>query len=327
MGEMLTLEFAPIDLARVRFSVSPLTELWQSVRALQSPVARTMHLPWVTAAGACLDAGEIAILQALQPPSGINPDFIHPPPRGPAPALESELEEMATTPPDRVRRELSEAYCGRRVPAVLDPFIQRPDEALAELSQLLRTYWDRALAPHWGRIKAALDGDILQRSYQSACYGAQVVLGGLDDRVTYDDERLLFDNNWTGSQSLGGQGLLLIPSVFIWPLIALVHEAPWQPTVIYPALGSGLLWEPATLSSTALGELIGSRRASVLASLDVPSSTTELARRFGASPGSVSQHLSVLQRAGLVHRRRVGRTVLYRRSQIGDSLVRGVASG
>jgi len=52
-----------------------------------------------------------------------------------------------------------------------------------------------------------------------------------------------------------------------------------------------------------------------------PRSTTELARALDLSPGSVSQHLSVLRDAGLVHGHRVGRAVLYLRSPTGESLV------
>ena len=53
----------------------------------------------------------------------------------------------------------------------------------------------------------------------------------------------------------------------------------------------------------------------------MPSTTTELARVLGASPGSVSQHLSRLRRAGLVEPHRVGRRVYYRLSSSGESLL------
>ncbi len=66
---------------------------------------------------------------------------------------------------------------------------------------------------------------------------------------------------------------------------------------------------------------LGRGRASVLKSLVVPSTTTELARVLGASPGSVSQHLSRLRRAGLVEPHRVGRRVYYRLSSSGESLL------
>ncbi|MGW1873749.1 ArsR/SmtB family transcription factor [Streptomyces sp. NPDC001975] len=52
-----------------------------------------------------------------------------------------------------------------------------------------------------------------------------------------------------------------------------------------------------------------------------PAGTTELAQRLGVSPGTVSQHLGVLHRAGLVTRARHGHLVLYLRSPLGDQLL------
>jgi DNA-binding transcriptional ArsR family regulator len=50
------------------------------------------------------------------------------------------------------------------------------------------------------------------------------------------------------------------------------------------------------------------------------SSTTELAAQLGVTRSAVSQHLQVLAAAGLVHRARAGRTVLYRQSALGTQL-------
>jgi DNA-binding transcriptional ArsR family regulator len=61
-------------------------------------------------------------------------------------------------------------------------------------------------------------------------------------------------------------------------------------------------------------------RARVLVELDRPAATLELAQRLGVSPGSVSDHLTTLRRAGLVMRRREGRRVIYARTARGDDL-------
>jgi DNA-binding MarR family transcriptional regulator len=61
-------------------------------------------------------------------------------------------------------------------------------------------------------------------------------------------------------------------------------------------------------------------RGRILTLLAEPAGTTDLARRLGARPGTVSRHLGVLHRAGLVTRARHGHTVLYLRSQLGDRL-------
>jgi DNA-binding MarR family transcriptional regulator len=54
----------------------------------------------------------------------------------------------------------------------------------------------------------------------------------------------------------------------------------------------------------------------------MPAATTDLARRLGASPAGVSEHLGILHRAGLVQAARDGRRVLYSRTPTGDALMR-----
>jgi len=261
---LLTIRFGPSDLASVRFSVSPLIELWQSARALDSPVAPALHAPWLADARRETHDLDLAQLHALQPES--------------------------------------------------------PEASVEDLDPSERVYWDRVLAPHWDRIRATLEGDVLYRAHQTASGGMRAVLGDLDDSVRYEDTRLLIDQPWSSTVELHGRGLLLVPSVFVWPAMAVIDDGPWPPTLIYPARGSGLVWEPLEPPGRALAALIGARRASVLVLLESPCSTTDLARRLGVGPASVSQHLTVLYGAGLIERQRVGRIVLYRRSAAGELL-------
>jgi DNA-binding transcriptional ArsR family regulator len=149
----------------------------------------------------------------------------------------------------------------------------------------------------------------------------RALLDELDQSVRYEDARLIVDKAWSASLELRGRGLLLVPSVFVWPAVAIIDELPWQPTLIYPARGSALVWEPIGPPREALAALLGARRASVLAMLEAPRTTTDLARGLEVGAGSVSQHLAVLHDAGLIERHRMGRVVLYRRSAAGNLLV------
>jgi len=317
---MFGIQFASADLANVRFAVSPLIELWQSVRALQSPAAKSLHAPWLADARDRVGDLDVAQLCALQPIRGRSPDFIHPPPTEPLAEFEGELARMLATPPARIRLEVASAYRGKPVPPSLRAFVEQPDAAVVRLADLLRAYWQRALAPNWDRIRTVLDGDVLYRARQTAVGGMQTLFGDIDQKVRYEEPRLVLDKSWGGLLKLNGRGLLFVPSVFVWPALVVVDEGPWQPTLIYPARGSGVLWEPRWATPEALGALIGKRRASILASLDAPHSTTGLARRLDVTPGNISQHLGVLQNAGLVRSHRVGRSVLYSRSTMGEVL-------
>lgn len=67
--------------------------------------------------------------------------------------------------------------------------------------------------------------------------------------------------------------------------------------------------------------LLGVVRAGLLVALETPASSTELASRLGVTPTAVNQHLRALRDGGLLVGVRDGRSVLYRRSPLGDRLV------
>lgn len=323
---MLIFRFSSNDLVSTRFAISPLVELHRSVRALDDPGARALHLPWITAAKASTEDVDLDLLRALAPRGvGVySPDFIHPPPSSPLAELEDELDQMLATPPDQVRAEVRVVYRRTELPGKLSPFLEEPDAAVVRLAEVIRQYWQRAVAPYWERLRGLLRGDIFYRGRRLADGGARLLFADLHPDARFADSELRIDKPWHSERDLGGQGLLLVPSAFVWPLISSITKPPWQPTLIYPARGLGLLWEPgAPTAPDALRALLGRRRAAVLAGLDAPRPTADLAQRLGLSAPSVSQHLGVLKDAGLVHASRVGRLVLYARTPRGDGLVGG----
>lgn len=319
---MLVIRFGLEDLANVRFAISPLLELHRSVRALDDPGALGVHLPWIIATRESVDGLDLDLLRALQPRGVYAPDFIHPPPSSPLAELEDELAGMLATPADRICAEIESAYRRTTVPEVLEPFLREPDAALAGLAEVIRAYWDRALAPHWERLRNLLQGDILYRARQMADGGARLLFADLHPEAHLEDDELRIEKPWQATRVLDGRGLVLVPSAFTWPVISSITEPPWQPTLIYPARGVGMLWEPGEPTAPrALSALLGRRRAAVLTALDAPRSTAELAQRLALSAPSVSQHLGVLKAAGLVHASRVGRTVLYAQTPRGAALM------
>jgi hypothetical protein len=322
---MITLRFGPAALAHVRFAISPLVEVRRSRRLLDDPGAGALHLPWVVQARKRTADLDLSLLRALDPTGVYTPDFVSPPPDTPLAELEDELAVVAATPPEQARAEVQRSYRRKPpLPQVLEAFVEDPAAGLAEVVALLRAYWERALAPHWPRVRALLEGDVLYRARQMADGGAERLFADVDPTVSWADGVLSIDKGSVEQDvDLEDRGLLFVPSAFAWPDVVLVTDPKWQPTIVYPARGVGTLWETgAAAPPEALGALLGKVRAGVLLALDRPRSTTDLARALGVSAGGVSQHLGVLRAAGLVHGHRVGRSVLYLRSRAGDGLVR-----
>src|SRR5207244_4144899 len=142
--------------------------------------------------------------------------------------------------------------------------------------------------------------------------GPAALFADLHPAVGWRDTILDVEQVFRGHVELAGRGLLLVPTAFSWIAPVTITERPWQPTLIYPARGIGTLWETGgERTSEALAGVIGRTRAALLAELDAPRTTTDVARLVGITPGGASQHLGALRAAGLVAGRRGGRGVRY----------------
>jgi DNA-binding transcriptional ArsR family regulator len=94
--------------------------------------------------------------------------------------------------------------------------------------------------------------------------------------------------------------------------------------IVYPCSGVLADVDAATLPEP-LARLLGINRALILVLLDAPKSTTQLVALTKQPLGSVGRHLRILLDAGLVRRRRSGKSVLYYRTVGGDVLVEGAS--
>ena len=89
--------------------------------------------------------------------------------------------------------------------------------------------------------------------------------------------------------------------------------------VIYPCAAT--LAEGHPTAPDALTRPLGTGRAIVLTALDSPRSTSQLVALTGYGLGTVGDHLAILRNAGLITRRRAGRSVLYTRTRPGNHLI------
>lgn len=327
---MLSIRFSAQDVAATRFACSRLREVVASVQVLKDAGARAVHLPWVrqTRERLAADGVRYELLSQLMPmPAWYVPDFLCPMPNGPMPTgpgrgIEAELAVLADTPAQRVRAELD------RLPQPWPPLVAElyadPEAGLARLVAEILAYWAVAVEPHWDRIERLTEGEILYRARKMAAGGPAALFDGLHPKISWQDDRLrLAQRRYAREHVLdAGHGLVLVPSVFIWPGAVVQAEDSSQPGLVYPPRGIATLWERGGAAPPrALAVLLGRGRAQLLSELGSPASTTELALRTGQSAPNVSHHLSALRAAGLVAGHRSGRTVLYLRTTLAEALV------
>ncbi|WP_433424600.1 DUF5937 family protein [Microtetraspora malaysiensis] len=319
----LELTFTTRDIANIRFAISPLGEVVASVRVVKNPAAHPLLRPWAEQVRRRLADVDWRLLSDLVPVPTISiAGFTCTPPATSIPDLELELATMRAAA-DRVRTDLDDAGTPRtkRVEALYAD----PGKGLERLAQEVENYWAAAIAPYWPRIRSLLEGEILYRAKLLAEGGAQRMLTDLDPSVTWHDGTLRVEHRYvSGTRSLRGLGLLLVPCVFVWPRVLSVTTPPYQPTVRYSPRGIGTLWESRGLEPPrALAAVLGRTRARLLAELDQPASTRDLALRVGLSEPGINQHLTALRDAGLCTAHRTGRYILYARTTTAEALLGG----
>jgi DNA-binding transcriptional ArsR family regulator len=316
--------FSVEDLARTRFAISPMWELVRSALALRDPSHAALHLPWLRSLSGRLQGLALERVAALNPPRGYSPDFIVPLPGGPLGDIDDDLAALRATPTAHIRADM-ELFASqhKRGPEIAAPYLASPRREVRRLADVLEAYWGRALEPVWPRIRAFLEADIAYRARRLTTGGPAALFAGLSPEVIWKQPHLEVQVPAHDAVfNLDGRGLLLVPSAFTArPVVS--DRAPWLPGVIYPARGIATLWEQASAAPGGLARLIGGSRATMLADLAAPRSTTELAERLSLSPGTTSHHLTALREAGLVTSRRDGRSVLYARTPLGDALATG----
>jgi hypothetical protein len=326
---MITYRLGVDDLATTRFAISPLQETVCSLWAVSDPGRAALHLPWLRTIRPELEALDARLLLSIVGPTRALPDFLTPRPVTFAPSIADELADARAAPAERVREDLRATYRPEAVPEVWKAVRARDDAPVLALRDalcdLLERYWEVALEPLWPQMRLVLEADATYRARRLASGGFRLLFADLHPNVRFRDGVLSIDD-MIGRHDVdaAGRGLLLLPSLFtIKPVPPMSADEP--PYLCYPSRGVGTLWGPVPRpDGTVLADLLGRPRATLVRMLGEPLPTIELARRLAVTPSAVSQHLQVLHAGGLVTRARDGRTVLYRRSPLGDQLVAGV---
>ncbi|HJD82722.1 helix-turn-helix domain-containing protein [Kitasatospora aureofaciens] len=317
------------DLASTWFAYSPILEATLSLRMWSHPGVYRLQSRAFEQLRPSFERLDSRLLLSLVADNRWVPDFLTPRPSAPAPEFRTELATVRGLPPELLRGELEQTFRpnGQPLPALLEAGLAAPERLLARICDALEEYWEACLAPTWWpQARAVLEADLVYRARVLAQHGAAALFTDLDHRLQWADGVLSINRHWTDGDvetAVDGRGLVLCPTFFVRGAITMIDSGR-APQISYPARGqAAMAGQGSPVPPQALEALVGAPKARLLSLLAEPASTTELAYRLGVTPGAVSQHLSVLAATGLVTRARHGRSVLYRRSVLGDELTGG----
>jgi DNA-binding transcriptional ArsR family regulator len=330
---VIRIEIDEPTLARTRIAISPLHELVCGLRLLQRnpDVVPWPYEGWAARARKILRTDPATAPAQLYFRLGsVSPDLFSPVPATALPSIGDELDALRATPAALVDEQFAKHYPDGE-PEFLRPYREERVAAFGRLADGLAAYWDAAIAPYWPAMRAALDEEVLLRARALAADGPDALLSKLHERIRWERPVLTLIKPIEQAMEAVNQRLLLVPLIFSRGALICSSDHPEVIMVTYQSRGAAVLADgpiPAMPhGDDRLAILVGRGRAGVLRALTTPASTTGLATALGLAPSTVSEHLSGLQAAGVVYRRRAGRRVLYGLEPAGVALVGLLDSG
>ena len=330
---MIRIEIDEPTLARTRIAISPLAELVCGLYLLHRNPDR---VPWPYESWAARARRILRTDPAVAPVhlyarlGAVSPDLFTPVPPGSLPSITEELDVLRATPAELVEEQFTKHYPDGE-PDFLRPFRADRAAAFGALADGLAAYWEAAVAPYWPAMRAALEEEVLLRARALAADGPDALLSRLHERIRWERPVLTLVKPMEQSMAAVDQRLLLVPLIFSRGALMASCDHPDVMMVTYQSRGAAVLAETQTpvtaLDDDRLAILLGRGRAAVLRALATPATTTGLATTLGLAASTVSEHLSGLLAAGVVHRRRAGRRVLYGLEPAGVALVGLLDSG
>ncbi|WP_199439210.1 ArsR/SmtB family transcription factor [Umezawaea beigongshangensis] len=319
---MLRIHFTHEDLVRttVAGAPDPLWEVVLSVIRLRERDRPPGYLPWVRAVrdGVRGSAGA-RLLSALAPRARYFPDFLTP--HEAADGLAAGLEAVAGTPSRRLVAELRRLDALAPLPRFVAPLVRGERGALARLVDALREHDELAIAPCRDLVAQSVAADRARRARDLLSGGVPGLLDGLRPRARWTPPVLEVDYCEDRDLHLAGRGVVLVPSYFCRGNPVTLADPRRKPVLVYPICDEDR-WSRLTPGDhRPLQALIGPTRTATLLAVRAPGTTTELARRVGTSPASISRHTCVLRDAGLIRSARCGGSVVHSLTRLGLTLL------
>lgn len=323
---MLRFHFTADDLARVRIAPGP-DPMWETLLSAHVVNQRSGSMLLGTWRERVLSGLSPAarMLLRLTPPRGYSPDFLTPVTG--TDDFEAGLDAVLSTSRVRLRHDMSQLARGHKPRVWMRDLADGSAPALRGLGVAMRSYYELAVAPYWGDVRAAVDLDRAARTRAWVEGGTEHALRTLHPTIRWQHPVLSVSTAAERDVDLAGRGLLIIPSYFCVRAPITLADSDLPPVLLYPIVrrhaGTERGLEARSNGSRQLTALLGRTRAAVLRALGTGATTSELAQRLEISPASASEHATVLRNAGLIASGRERNTVIHALTPLGQTLLNG----
>ncbi|MFI6921809.1 helix-turn-helix domain-containing protein [Nonomuraea spiralis] len=321
----LRIVFTGEDLARVRIAgrADMMWEMALSLHILQRPGGVRALSGWRRQARA--DLAEAGLLKPVReqlvqlvPLGAYFPDFLTP--YESMNGFRQGLDVLTDTPSARVRHEVEQLRRHAPVPASLDDLARGNRRSIRGLARLSERYCQVAFGSRRTDMEDALGRERARLTRVLTDQGVEAMLASLGPSMRWRPPVLEADYAPGRYEiHLQGRGLTLIPSYFGRFTPVAMADVSLPPVLVFPIPHE----TPDPDPDDALPDLLGATRARVLRCIAATTgcTTSELARRTGASLSSASAHAQVLQRAGLITSTRHANMVIHQITRLGVGLL------
>jgi len=223
--------------------------------------------------------------------------------------------------PHRITREQAIAWAEAEEPLCVEAvalLVDDPRDFARRFADLVRVYWRTAFEEEWRRVEPFLSDSVEEDRRLVASAGVWPLLARLPGgcRAAPEAEELRVVCNVDYACQLRSEAaLVLTPSTFIWPHVAVNADPRWPNWVTYPAgcaVRAAVPELPPAELVDVLRALGDETRLRVLKAIAAsPRTTQELAPIVGLTTTGLSKSLLRLADAGLVEGRREGKFVVY----------------
>ncbi|WP_327250525.1 ArsR/SmtB family transcription factor [Streptomyces sp. NBC_01244] len=326
---MLRIHFTAEDLARTRVAatIGAAAETMYSLRLLRDCAAAALPFrPWQEAVRGRLGAQARPVTSLL---AVGGPDIDLTVLMGAAPSLEEGIENLLRASPARLQTELQHIDFHPSQLSWARNLAAGDLEARRDFAAGLVACNEAIVAPYWNRARSRLEGVRATFARTLLDGGIERLLEGMCvSLVRWRAPVLEVRYHRNVDVHLGGRGLVIAPTVFLWKDPALLWDSRDEtsaPTLAIPTIGDAeagaALWGAAQAADQSLAALLGRTRAAALKVAAEGCNTTELARRLNVSIAAASEHATVLRNAHLITTSRRGKSVVHTVTPLGAELL------